>query len=67
MNLTDERRLWLAGRCPCCGADGFDNWPGGEPLVIAEGVRLCAWCVHRGHHRGDVAPALLAAIAGRPA
>ncbi|MFC6080991.1 hypothetical protein [Sphaerisporangium aureirubrum] len=57
-------RLWAAGRCPCCGAHEFDNWidDGTEPIEIAPGIRICAWCVHREHDADDVAPVLLQMI-----
>jgi hypothetical protein len=55
------RRRWLAGVCPCCGAAEFDNWTedGPGPAWIGEGVRICGWCVHRGHDAGDITAEIL--------
>jgi hypothetical protein len=61
-DAEDARRYWAAGRCPCCGACDFDNYPDHQPVIIGEGVRLCAWCEHRGCDRDDVAPLLLRAL-----
>ena len=57
------RRYWLADRCPCCGSDYWgEHYDGTEPRWVAEGVRLCGWCVAREHDAGDVLPLLLQAI-----
>lgn len=57
--MNSERRYWLAGHCPCCGSEDFDNDPDAGPEWIGEGVRLCAHCVYRGHHEPDIATVLL--------
>lgn len=38
------------GRCPCCGGV-LVRHIGHEPVMVAEGVRLCGMCAHYHHHQ----------------
>jgi hypothetical protein len=53
-DFTECRRLWLAGKCPCCGAE-LDSWINSnhetiQPEAIAEGVMMCGRCIGNEHH-----------------
>ena len=63
--VTIERLRWQEGRCPCCGTSDFENGLNEEDTSywVAEGVRICAYCIEREHHAEDVLPTLLRAIA----
>ncbi len=51
------REVWLAGRCPCCGMPLYE-WEWNEivyePVIIAEGVRICGRCNGNQHMRDGV-------------
>lgn len=61
------RSRWAAGLCPCCGQTLDTDRDGNPPITIGthdnQPVQICGECQRRGHHHGDVAPALLHAIA----
>lgn len=56
------RDYWLAGLCPCCGAD-LDWWMT-QPESIAEGVMMCGRCIENDHHQRppEFLPLLLKAL-----
>jgi hypothetical protein len=49
-DYENARRLWLAGRCPCCGTEADEpDVDGTEPELIGEGVLMCGRCIRNRH------------------
>jgi hypothetical protein len=61
--FTGSRERWLAGLCPCCGAE-MNWWPSTEPQTVADGVVMCGRCIENEHHLRPPGflPLLLAAL-----